>query len=148
MKGKSESIVNPAKLDGWTRRDAVCMQCHLEGKAAIERPGRHIYDVQPWASSFRIMFGILCLPTSHAPCLGAVSQFEALAQSVCKKKSGEAMSCTSCHDPHSEPSAMERVSYYRQKCLACHGVKLRGKARITRINPTAPAVPHAGCRQH
>jgi tetratricopeptide (TPR) repeat protein len=38
---------------------------------------------------------------------------------VCQKKSGNAMACTSCHDPHYEPSATERASYYRQKCLAC-----------------------------
>jgi tetratricopeptide (TPR) repeat protein len=31
------------------------------------------------------------------------------------------MSCTSCHDPHYEPAAAERVSYYRQKCVNCHG---------------------------
>jgi hypothetical protein len=43
---KGGAIVDPAKLDPG-RRDAVCMQCHLEGKAAIERPGRHIYDFQP-----------------------------------------------------------------------------------------------------
>ena len=34
------------------------------------------------------------------PGLRAASQFEALAQSMCKKKSGAAMSCMSCHDPH------------------------------------------------
>ena len=25
----------------------MCMQCHLEGKVAIERPGRHAYEFQP-----------------------------------------------------------------------------------------------------
>jgi len=119
---KGGSIVNPAKLDA-TRRDAVCMQCHLEGKAAIERPGRHIYDFQPGQQlSDYIRYFVFADQQTHG--LGAVSQFEELAQSVCKKKSGESMSCTSCHDPHSEPSAAERVSYYRQKCLACHGGKL------------------------
>jgi tetratricopeptide (TPR) repeat protein len=115
---KGGAIVNPAKLDA-TRRDAVCMQCHLEGKAAIERPGRHIYDFQP-GQQLSDYIRYFVFAEQQNPNLGAVSQFEALAQSVCKKKSGEAMSCTSCHDPHYEPSAAERVSYYRQKCLACH----------------------------
>jgi len=118
---KGGAIVNPAKLDA-TRRDAVCMQCHLEGKAAIERPGRHIYDFQPGQQLSDYVRYFVFAEQQH-PGLGAVSQFEALAESVCKKKSGEAMSCTSCHDPHKQPSAAERVSYYRQKCLACHGAK-------------------------
>jgi tetratricopeptide (TPR) repeat protein len=42
---------------------------------------------------------------------------------VCQKKSGNAIACTSGHDPHYEPSATERASYYRQKCLAGHGNK-------------------------
>jgi tetratricopeptide (TPR) repeat protein len=118
---KGGGIVNPVKLDA-TRRDAVCMQCHLEGKAAIERPGRHIYDFQP-GQQLSDYIRYFVFADQQDPGLGAVSQFEALAQSVCKKKSGDAMSCTSCHDPHSEPSAGERISYYRQKCLACHGAK-------------------------
>jgi tetratricopeptide (TPR) repeat protein len=118
---KGGAIVNPAKLDP-SRRDDVCMQCHLEGKAAIERAGRHIYDFQP-GQQLSDYIRYFVFAEQQRPGLGAVSQFEALAQSVCKKKSGGAMSCTSCHDPHSEPSTAERVSYYRQKCLACHGAK-------------------------
>jgi tetratricopeptide (TPR) repeat protein len=122
---KGGAIVNPAKLDP-ARRDAVCMQCHLEGKAAIERPGRHIYDFRPGqALSDYIHYFVFA--DQQRPGLGAVSQVEALAQSVCKKKSGDAMSCTSCHDPHYEPSSAERVSYYRRNCLACHGAKFGTK---------------------
>src|SRR5260370_39972524 len=40
------AIVNPAKLTP-ARRDEVCLQCHLEGKAAIERPRRHLYEFRP-----------------------------------------------------------------------------------------------------
>lgn len=119
---KGGAIVNPAKLDAM-RRDAVCMQCHLEGKAAIERPGRHIYDFQP-GQQLSDFIRYFVFADQQGGGLGAVSQFEALAQSACKKKSGDAMSCTSCHDPHREPSASDRASYYRQKCLACHGAKL------------------------
>ena len=118
---KGGAIVNPAKLDP-ARRDEVCMQCHLEGKAAIEQPGRHLYEYQPGQQLSEYIHYFVFADQQRS--LGAVSQVEALAQSVCKKKSGDTMSCTTCHDPHSEPSAAERVSYYRQKCLACHGAKL------------------------
>lgn len=114
------AIINPAKLTP-ARRDEICMQCHLEGKVAIERPGRHVYDFRPGDSLADFIRYFVLVGTNGAG-LGAVSQVEALAQSECKKKSGDMMSCTSCHDPHRSPSSEERVSYYRAKCLACHGV--------------------------
>jgi tetratricopeptide (TPR) repeat protein len=136
---KGGAIVNPAKLDP-TRRDAVCMQCHLEGKAAIERPGRHIYEFRP-GQSLSDYIRYFVFADQQGPGLGAVSQFEALAQSVCKKKSGAAMSCTSCHDPHYEPSAAERVLYYRRKCLACHGAKFGTKHHTDKPDCAACHMP-------
>lgn len=123
------AIVNPAKLAPG-RRDEVCMQCHLEGKVAIERAGHHVYEYRPGDTlSDYIRYFVLVgsQRSSAALSLGAVSQVEALAQSQCKKKSGDAMSCTSCHDPHQSPSSTDRVGYYRTKCLACHGAALASK---------------------
>jgi Cytochrome c554 and c-prime len=118
------AIVNPDKLPP-DRRDAVCMQCHLEGKVGIERRGRHAYEFQPGEQLVDyIRHYVLAGP---ATALGAVSEVEALMQSVCKKRTGDTMSCSSCHDPHSSPSADERASYYRGKCLACHGASFSSK---------------------
>jgi predicted CXXCH cytochrome family protein len=112
------AIVNPAKLAP-ARRDAICMQCHLEGNAAIERPGKHLYEFRPGDDlSDYVRYYV---KEDKSGGLGANSQFEALAQSACKKKSGDAMSCISCHDPHGSPSPEERTAFYRAKCLACHG---------------------------
>jgi len=112
------AIVNPSKLPA-DRRDAICMQCHLEGNAAIERPGKHLYQFRPGDDlSDYIRYFVRAEEPGSA--LRAASQFEALAQSMCKKKSGAAMSCVSCHNPHRSVSAEERVSFYRAKCLACH----------------------------
>jgi hypothetical protein len=130
--GTAGSIVNPAKLSP-ERRDAVCMQCHLEGKVAIERAGRHAYDFQPGESlSEYIRYYIPA--GARGGGLGGVSQVEAMAQSVCKKKSGDRMSCTSCHDPHYEPAAEEKVSYYRTKCLACHGADFGNRHHAAQPN--------------
>lgn len=113
------AIVNPAKLAP-DRRDAVCMQCHLEGNVAIERPGKRLYEFRPGEElSDYVRYYIKA--DNNASGLRAASQFEALAQSACKRKSGDAMSCTSCHDPHQSPSPEQRVGFYRAKCLACHG---------------------------
>ena len=136
---KGRAIVNPAKLDA-TRHDAVCMQCHLEGKAAIERPGRHIYDFQP-GEQLSDYIRYFVFADQRGDGLGAVSQFEALAQSACKKKSGDAMSCTSCHDPHREPSTAERASFYRQKCLACHGAKFGTTHHSDQLDCTSCHMP-------
>lgn len=130
-------IINPAKLSP-DRRDAVCMQCHLEGKVAIERPGRHVYNYRPGENlSDYIRYYV----AEDAPGLGAVSQVEALAQSTCKKKSGDAMSCLSCHDPHSSPSAEQKVSYYRDKCLACHGAPFAARHHAERPDCTECHMP-------
>lgn len=118
-------IVNPAKLTG-KLRDQVCMQCHLEGNVAIEREGRHLYEYKPGDDLFQYV-RYFVLSGSQPGGLRAASQFEALASSVCKEKSGAAMSCTSCHDPHQTVRPEERVGFYRKKCIACHGADFAAK---------------------
>jgi len=116
---KGASILNPIKLPA-AQRDSICMQCHLEGNVAIERAGRHAYDFRP-GDLLDDYVRHYVLVADQSSGVGANGQFEALAQSACKKKSGDAMSCMSCHDPHSSPPAGERSAYFREKCLACHG---------------------------
>jgi predicted CXXCH cytochrome family protein len=120
-------ILNPAKLPA-SRRDAVCMQCHLEGSVAIRQPGKRLGDYKP-GEPLENYVHYYVLASSHAG-LPAISQFEAFFQSQCKQKSGEAMSCMSCHDPHSSPNANEKVAYYRAKCLACHGAAFAAKHHV------------------
>src|SRR5438874_316224 len=122
---KGGAIVSPAKLPP-DRRDAICMQCHLEGKVGIERSGRHAYEFQPGEQLTDYIRHYVPAGGSAAA-LGAISEVEALAESMCKKKTGDSMSCSSCHDVHFSPSADERVSYYRGKCLACHGASFGSK---------------------
>jgi predicted CXXCH cytochrome family protein len=119
------NIVNPNKLAP-NRRDAICMQCHFEGKVAIQRPGRALADFEPGDNLSDYVHYYL-VSVGFADGLGALSQTEALAQSTCKRKSGARMSCTSCHDPHYSPEEYEKVAYYRGKCLNCHGEKFAAK---------------------
>ena len=121
------------------------MQCHLEGDVAIERPGRHLYEFRA-GDDFYDYVRYHIRTDEHKPNLRAASQFEALAQSVGKKKSGDRMSWTSCHDPHRSPSAEDRVAYYREKCLACHGVRFSQKHHVNQPDCTRchmPANPSA-----
>jgi tetratricopeptide (TPR) repeat protein len=122
------AIVNPAKLSPG-RRDAVCMQCHLEGNAAIEQSGRHLLQFQS-GDDLSDFVHYFVLTGGGKDKMRAVSQFEALAESKCKRASGDAMTCTSCHDPHSSPSPAEKVAFYRGKCLTCHGVPFAAKHHV------------------
>ena len=112
------------------KRDAICMQCHLEGNAAIEQNGKHLYDFKPGEDLGEYVH-YLVLVGDRKSNPRAVSQFEALAESACKRRSGDALRCTTCHDPHSSPRDGERVAYYRSRCLGCHGEKF-GKAHHAR----------------
>ncbi len=111
-------VINPAKLPP-AKRDSVCLQCHLEGDAAIYRAGESLAAFQPGDDLAR--FVVYFVDASRAGGGGrATSQYEALLRSACKRASGDKLTCTTCHDPHFSPSAAERVSFYRSKCLACH----------------------------
>jgi tetratricopeptide (TPR) repeat protein len=139
---KGGAIVNPVKLSP-ERRDQVCMQCHLEGNAAIERPGKHLYQYRP-GDDLSDYVRYYVLTDNGKPGLRAASQFEELAQSTCKKQSRDAMSCTSCHDPHRTISSDERVAFYRSKCLACHGTLFGQKHHASQpdcIHCHMPAAP-------
>lgn len=111
-------IVNPARLAP-ARRDNVCLQCHLEGDAAIYRAGKSLAAFRPGEdlSEFVVYF-----VDAHKKEDGgrATSQYEALLRSACKRASGDKLTCTSCHDPHGAPTREQRVGFYRSKCLACH----------------------------
>jgi predicted CXXCH cytochrome family protein len=102
-----------------SRRNSVCLQCHLEGETAVNQPGKSLPDFHPGddlAADVRFFI--------HAGEIGsngrATSQWEALIQSACFRKSSGRMTCTTCHDPHGSPTPEDRVAFFRSKCLACH----------------------------
>jgi tetratricopeptide (TPR) repeat protein len=124
--GDAASIVNPAKLPA-ERRDAICMECHFEGTVAVLQPGKHGYEFQPGERLSDYVHYFLLTGNADLQKPRALSQFEALSLSLCKRKSGEKMWCGTCHDPHMEPAAAEKAAYYRAKCLACHGEEFAAK---------------------
>ena len=121
---KMGSIVNPAKLSP-ARRDAVCMQCHLEGNVAIQQPDHELNQFRPGDDLQEYVHYFVL--TGSARDFRAASQFESFYQSKCKRKSGDSFSCITCHDPHFSPAPAERAAYYRAKCISCHGVAFAAK---------------------
>jgi Flp pilus assembly protein TadD len=111
-------ILNPDKLAA-NKRDSICLQCHLEAEVLVNRRGHTLYDFKPGEEISDDVVHFV-----HRDSVGsggrATSQWEALLQSACKRKSGDALTCTTCHDPHRSIPAAESVAYYRGKCLNCH----------------------------
>lgn len=116
----NQHIVNPSRLDP-ARRDSVCAECHLHGKATVVRTGQRVFDFRPGQrlEDNRIVFVTPPGSVSHSAA-NALSQVEQMSFSVCFQKSNGRLGCTSCHDPHSMPAPELRVEFYRAKCLSCH----------------------------
>ena len=116
-------IVNPAKL-AVAARDSVCLQCHLEGNVAVYRAGKSLAEFRVGDDlADYVVYSVKANEKTGGS--RAVSQYEALLRSACKLASGDKLTCTTCHDPHSSPSSEERVEYFRGRCLTCHtGAKM------------------------
>ena len=116
--GGKAVVVNPSKLSA-TVRDSVCISCHLEGDISVERAGHSALDFKPGdpISDYLAYF----VYSGQGATKRGVSEVEQLSLSMCKRTSGDAMSCMSCHDPHFTPTGpQEQAAFYRKKCLACH----------------------------
>ena len=111
------AILNPARLDA-ERRDSICAQCHLTGEVRVMRAGR---DWQSFQAGERLYDSLTVFVRSGtSPGMKVTSHVEKLAQSACKRGSGDGLWCGTCHDPHVVPKPAERAAWFRQKCLTCH----------------------------
>ena len=101
------------------RRDSVCLNCHLEGQSAVIRSGKEMENFIPGENLFD--YALYFVYSGEKGSGGrATSQWEALLRSECRQRSGDRLTCTSCHDPHGSPPPAQKVAFYRAKCLACH----------------------------
>lgn len=114
---KGAKMLNPAKLPP-AARDSICAQCHLSGEVRVSRPGKEGTALTPGAllADDLTVFVRAGLPSE----LRVTSHVENLAQSACKRASGDKMWCGTCHDPHTTPDPAGKAAYFRAKCLSCH----------------------------
>jgi tetratricopeptide (TPR) repeat protein len=113
------AIVNPARLSR-DRQLEVCIQCHLE-TTHFALPGDILrYPQQPFSYRPGEALGDSILFFDYAPGAGHDDRFEIvsaayrLGKSVCFRSSQ--MTCTTCHDPHSQQTA----AHYDAVCRNCH----------------------------
>jgi hypothetical protein len=118
------SIINPANLPQ-RARDSVCEQCHLIGEARTTNPGKQFSDFQA-GQNLEDVFSVYVYDGSLDPSrtnpFKVISQSQELALSLCSRTSGGKLWCGTCHDPHVQPA--DPVTYFRNRCLACHGAAL------------------------
>lgn len=105
------SMVNPARLDR-DRQEDICSQCHLTGEARIEKAGRQFAEFQ--AGQRLADYATYLVWKGGRRDFKVTSHVEKLAGSRCRLASGEALICTSCHEPHSNANRTQAT------CLGCH----------------------------
>jgi predicted CXXCH cytochrome family protein len=62
------------------------------------------------------------------------SQVTALRNSECFVQSGEALTCTNCHDPHRDRTAAEMERTSVTACLRCHSSEAKPRAALCLVN--------------
>jgi hypothetical protein len=114
------SALNPRKL-GTEERDSVCAQCHLTGAARVAKYQSVERSYAPGLklSNFSAVFTLEA--TSAGGAIGVTSHFEKMMKSQCKMATGESFTCTTCHDPHSEPK--DASAFFNPRCQSCHASK-------------------------
>ena len=114
---QSAKMLNPVKLAP-AARDSICAQCHLSGEVRVSKAGKTERALTPGGL---LADDLTVFVRAGSPSeLRVTSHVENLAQSACKRASGDKMWCGSCHDPHTPPDPAEKVAYFRSKCLSCH----------------------------
>lgn len=119
MPNSETNIVNPVNLPD-PLRESVCEQCHLQGEQRVIKAGRRFDDFRPGLplSEFLATFTWTDELGDENANAGHVEQ---LHRSRCYIASEGKLGCISCHDPHDLPEPDERVSFYQERCLTCHG---------------------------
>jgi Tfp pilus assembly protein PilF len=133
------AILNPARLNPESQLE-VCMQCHLETTTrslphAVVRFDRNVFSFRPGEP-----LADYVLNFDYAPGRGHEDRFEIahtvyrLRKSACFLSTAgtpQAMTCTTCHNPHKT----SRGARYVEVCRRCHAADF--KARVASGRHTA-----------
>jgi hypothetical protein len=143
-KDESLHIVNPARLTPYLA-DNICMACHQTGDARVLKPGKTYQDFHPGEPLDHTLSILMVPPTrSSPPDVDHVEHYYSMTLSKCYRESKGGLSCTTCHNPHVEPSREESPAYFNNKCLTCHTEK-SCKLPLSARQQSRPADNCVGC---
>ena len=114
--GIDTSIINPKHLTAQLADD-TCVDCHELGEARVTQPGKTFQDYRPGVPLLR---SVAIFKSKLLLGWNLEEWSDEMATSACYRLSNRALRCSTCHDPHSTPSAQEAPVFYRSKCLTCH----------------------------
>ncbi len=111
---KKGNILNPAHQPA-ERQLEICLQCHLETASqgivdSLRKPGREVFSFQPGEALANYKNYFAYADSGHFEINHAGFR---LLQSRCYLESKDAMTCTTCHDPHS-------AKVKPDSCQSCH----------------------------
>jgi predicted CXXCH cytochrome family protein len=110
--GEGLGLARLGRLDAAVQRD-ICARCHLQGDARIDLAAGAPDRSRPLAAQIPVL-----VPRRTQTDFRFVSQSERLVLSACFNGS-PAMTCTTCHDPHSGARA-QGVQSFERACISCH----------------------------
>ncbi|MEM8600960.1 MAG: tetratricopeptide repeat protein [Bacteroidota bacterium] len=133
------TIVNPAHLSIDLQLD-VCQQCHLEGTTVFQ-PGETPLSYRP-GTPLRAHRTVFATASSldEPESFGIASHVVRMRLSACFEETQgtpEAMTCTTCHDPHRPEEALP-ADHFNVTCRSCHGAEAH-EAACSRPNVDASA---------
>ncbi|MGH7127508.1 MAG: multiheme c-type cytochrome, partial [Planctomycetaceae bacterium] len=122
-------IVHPSRLSR-DRTEAICAQCHLRGQATVYHAGYGVHSFQPGQLLAEVRTDYHLRESDGS--MTVTGHVEQMRMSRCWQAS-DSLTCTTCHDPHSEPEPEERLAYFRQTCLECHAQDACGLHEAERL---------------
>ncbi len=138
------TILNPAHLT-LDRAQDVCQQCHLHGSVMVLRNGRSAFDFRP-GELLADHHALFVDTEASEDGLTLVSHADRMAQSACfleTQGQPNALTCTTCHNPHGGFSKAESTSA-TPTCLSCHSSQSL-QARFEAPDLQANHEPTADC---
>ena len=147
--GQDRTIVNPVRLTEQLSDD-ICMGCHQTGDARVLQPGKTYQDFRP-GEPLDKTFAIFQIPPTreNPPQDDHVEHYYSMTLSKCFRASAaqpaeKQMRCTTCHDPHVEPTGADAPAFYNSRCMSCHTQASCTATRAAR-QATTPADNCIGC---